>query len=104
MFLLELLGQFLTLNEFAVLAIFLTFIFMLFRGIPVAFALVGVSLIFILIAETLLDPNRRLINEFIEFDRTASTTKGCKLSPRACSATSCRTRCWWPCPCSSSWV
>ena len=70
MFLLEILGQFLTLNEFAVIAIFATFIFLLFRGIPVAFALVGVSLIFILIAETFLDPNRSLINDYIEYDRT----------------------------------
>ena len=38
MFILEFIGRFLTLNEFAVLAMFLTFIFMLFRGIPVAFS------------------------------------------------------------------
>ncbi|MEM8580905.1 MAG: TRAP transporter large permease subunit [Pseudomonadota bacterium] len=70
MFLLEFLGQFMTLNEFAVLAMFLVFIFLLFRGIPVAYALVGVSLIFALIAEILLDPNRAAFRDIIEFDRT----------------------------------
>ncbi|MEL7176146.1 MAG: TRAP transporter large permease subunit [Pseudomonadota bacterium] len=70
MFLLEFIGQFLTLNELAVLAIFFTFIYMLFRGIPVAMALVGVSLIYILVAETLLDPYRSLFRDIIEFDRT----------------------------------
>ncbi len=70
MFILEFIGRFLTLNEFAVLAMFLTFIFMLFRGIPVAFALVGVSLIFALIAEIFLDPFRSYFRDIIEFDRT----------------------------------
>ncbi|MEM1065169.1 MAG: TRAP transporter large permease subunit [Pseudomonadota bacterium] len=70
MALLEFAGQFLTLNEIAVLAMFLTFIFMLFRGIPVAFALVGVSLIFALIAEIFLDPFRASFRDVIEFDRT----------------------------------
>ncbi|MDJ0859114.1 MAG: TRAP transporter large permease subunit [Dinoroseobacter sp.] len=70
MFLLEFLGQFMTLNEFAVLAMFLVFIFLLFRGIPVAYALVGVSLIFALIAEIFLDPNRAAFRDIIEFDRT----------------------------------
>ena len=70
MFLLEFIGQFLTLNELAVLAIFFTFIYMLFRGIPVAMALVGVSLIFIIVAEVFLDPYRSLFREIIEFDRT----------------------------------
>ncbi len=70
MFLLEFIGQFLTLNELAVLAIFFTFIYMLFRGIPVAMALVGVSLIYIIVAETLLDPYRSLFRDIIEFDRT----------------------------------
>ncbi len=70
MALLEFAGQFLTLNEIAVLAMFLTFIFLLFRGIPVAFALVGVSLIFALIAEIFLDPFRASFRDVIEFDRT----------------------------------
>ena len=39
--------EILTLNEIAVIAMFLTFIWMLFRGIPVAMALVGVSLVFV---------------------------------------------------------
>ncbi len=67
---LSFIGQFLTLNEVAVIAMFGTFIWMLFRGIPVAMALVGVSLVFVLIAETLLDPNRSFFREIIEFDRT----------------------------------
>ncbi|ABV95128.1 TRAP transporter - DctM subunit [Dinoroseobacter shibae DFL 12 = DSM 16493] len=70
MFLLEALGQFMTLNEFAVLAMFLVFIYLLFRGIPVAYALVGVSLIFALVAEIFLDPNRAAFRDIIEFDRT----------------------------------
>jgi len=70
MAILEFFGQFLTLNEIAVLAMFLTFIYMLFRGIPVAFALVGVSLIFALIAEIFLDPFRASFRDIIEFDRT----------------------------------
>lgn len=70
MFILEAIGQFLTLNEFAVLVMFLTFIFMLFRGIPVAISLVGVSLIFALIAEVFLDPYRGVLREVIEFDST----------------------------------
>ncbi|MCY4301533.1 MAG: TRAP transporter large permease subunit [Aestuariivita sp.] len=67
---LSFLGQFLTLNEIAVLAMFLTFVFMLFRGIPVAIALVGVSLVFVLIAEFFLDPFRGQFRDVIEFDRT----------------------------------
>ncbi len=70
MFLLEFIGQFLTLNELAVMVMFLTFIFLLFRGIPVAFALVGVSLIFALFAEIFLDPFRGSFRDIIEFDRT----------------------------------
>ncbi|SFR38212.1 TRAP transporter large permease [Litoreibacter janthinus] len=62
--------NFLTLNEWSVLAMFGIFIVMLFRGIPVAYALVGVSLVFIVLGEFVLDPNRKYINEFIEFDRT----------------------------------
>ena len=67
---LEFLGQFVTLNEIAVMAMFGTFIYLLFRGIPVAFALVGVSLIFSLIAEIALDPFRSEFRGIIEFDRT----------------------------------
>ena len=69
MFILEFLGQALTLNEIAVLAMFLTFIWMLFRGIPVAMSLVGVSLIYVLIADIALDPFRRDFRDIIEFDR-----------------------------------
>ena len=36
-------GQVITLNELVVLAMFLSVIWMLFRGIPVAFALMGVK-------------------------------------------------------------
>ena len=67
---LSFIGQFLTLNEFAVLAMFLGFIWMLFRGIPVAMALVGISLVFVLIAEFFLDPFRGQLRDIIEFDRT----------------------------------
>ena len=67
--LLSAIGQVLTLNELAVLAMFLLFVWMLFRGIPVAFALVGVSLIFALIGEIFLDPYRRAFEDVIEFDR-----------------------------------
>jgi tripartite ATP-independent transporter DctM subunit len=67
---LEFLGAFVTLNEIAVLAMFLTFIFLLFRGIPVAFSLVGVSLIFVIIAEIFLDPFRANFRDIIDFDRT----------------------------------
>jgi len=63
-------GQFVTLNEIAVMALFGTFIWMLFRGIPVAVALVGVSLVFVLIAEFFLDPFRGQFRGVIEFDRT----------------------------------
>ncbi|OUS33660.1 C4-dicarboxylate ABC transporter [Rhodobacterales bacterium 56_14_T64] len=58
------------LNQWLVLAMFLTFIVMLFRGIPVVYALVGVSLIFSLLAFLVLDPNKTLINEYIDFHRT----------------------------------
>ena len=62
--------EILTLNEIAVIAMFMTFIWMLFRGIPVAMALVGVSLVFVVIAEVFLDPNRSFFRGVIEFDRT----------------------------------
>lgn len=68
--LLEAVSPILTLNEIAVLGMFIVFIFMLFRGIPVAYALVGVSLVFALFAEIFLDPNRSVLREVIEFDRT----------------------------------
>jgi len=67
---LSFIGQFLTLNEIAVIAMFGTFIWMLFRGIPVAMALVGVSLVFVLFAEFFLDPFRGSFRDIIEFDRT----------------------------------
>ncbi|MFK7835499.1 MAG: TRAP transporter large permease subunit [Sulfitobacter sp.] len=62
--------SFMDLNQWAVLLMFGVFIWMLFRGIPVAFALVGVSLVFIVLAEFVLDPNKALINEYIEYDET----------------------------------
>ncbi len=52
------------------LAIFLSFIALLFLGVPVVYALVGVSLIFVLVAETFLDPFRADFKGIIEFDRT----------------------------------
>ncbi len=67
------LGAWMDLNQWLVLAMFLTFIIMLFRGIPVVYALVGVSLIFVLLAVVVLDPNRRLIGEYIEYSRTGIT-------------------------------
>ena len=68
--LLSLLGSIMNLNQWMVLLMFITFIIMLFRGIPVVYALVGVSLIFAVIGEVVLDPSRKLITQFIEFDRT----------------------------------
>jgi tripartite ATP-independent transporter DctM subunit len=59
--------SFLTLNQWMVLAMFAVFIWMLFRGIPVAFALVGVSLIFIILAEFVLNPFKGALNEVIDF-------------------------------------
>lgn len=67
---LSILGAVMDLNQWLVLAMFLTFIVMLFRGIPVVYALVGVGLLFAVIGAVLLDPNRKLINEFIDFSRT----------------------------------
>ncbi|MEL6549393.1 MAG: TRAP transporter large permease subunit [Pseudomonadota bacterium] len=66
---LEFLGQFLTLNEILVALIFGTFIVLLFRGVPVAMALVGVALIFYLFAVFFLDPFRSAFRDVIEFDR-----------------------------------
>ena len=71
--LLSLLGMVMDLNQWLVLSMFLVFIVMLFRGVPVAFALVGVALIFGVFAEFILDPARRVINEYIEFKRTGIT-------------------------------
>ena len=70
MVILEIIGTFMTLNELAVLAIFLSFIALLFLGVPVVYALVGVSLIFVLVAEIFLDPFRADFKGVIEFDRT----------------------------------
>jgi tripartite ATP-independent transporter DctM subunit len=62
--------NFLDLNQWMVLAMFIVFIVMLFRGIPVAYALVGVSLVFIVLAEFILDPNKSIIREYIDFKDT----------------------------------
>ncbi len=70
---LSLMGEVMDLNQWMVLTMFLGFIYLLFRGIPVAYALVGISLIFIVIGEFILDPNRRIITEFIEYDRVRLT-------------------------------
>ncbi len=70
---LSFIGQIMDLNQWLVLLMFAVFIFMLFRGIPVAYALVGISLIFILLGMFILDPNKNLIKEYIEFDRTGIT-------------------------------
>ena len=69
----EWIGSHLTVNEFAVLGMFLTFIWMLFRGIPVAMALVGVSLIFVMISEIFLDPHRQFWGTLMEFDRVGAS-------------------------------
>jgi len=66
-------GTIMDLNQWMVLAMFLTFIIMLFRGIPVVYALVGVSLIFVLVGEFVLDPSRKIIGEYIEFSKTGIT-------------------------------
>ncbi|MEP3296667.1 MAG: TRAP transporter large permease subunit [Pseudoruegeria sp.] len=70
---LSFMGELMDLNQWMVLSMFLGFIYLLFRGIPVAYALVGISLIFIVIGEFILDPNRRIIEEFIEYDRVRLT-------------------------------
>ena len=70
---LSVMGNVMDLNQWMVLAMFLVFITMLFRGIPVVYALVGVSLIFALVGAFMLDPSRKLINEYIAFDRTGIT-------------------------------
>lgn len=70
---LSLMGEVMDLNHWMVLTMFMGFIYLLFRGIPVAYALVGISLIFIVIGEFVLDPNRQIIQEFIEYDRVRLT-------------------------------
>ena len=62
--------SFLDLNQWLVLSMFGVFIVMLFRGIPVAFALVGVSLVFIVLAEFILDPVEEQINQYIVYEDT----------------------------------
>ena len=69
MALLSLLGEVMSFNHWLVLAMFLTFVLMLFRGVPVAFALVGVSLLFIILNLFIFYPFRASISEYIEFDR-----------------------------------
>lgn len=70
---LSLMGMLMDLNQWLVLSMFIVFIVMLFRGVPVAFALVGVALMFAVLGEYLLDPFRKSINTYIEFDRTGIT-------------------------------
>ena len=67
--------SFLTLNEWMVLLIFLGFIYLLFRGCPVAFALVGVSLGFTVLAVFVLDPFAAAINERIAYTETRLSYK-----------------------------
>ena len=62
--------SFLTLNEWMVLLILLVFIYLLFSGVPVAYALVGVSLGFAVLAAFVLDPLRGTLNEYISYDHT----------------------------------
>ncbi|MFT4700466.1 MAG: tripartite ATP-independent transporter DctM subunit [Yoonia sp.] len=62
--------NFMDLNQWLVLAMFIVFIVMLFKGVPVAYGLVGVSLVFIVLAVFILDPNRDTIREYIGFDDT----------------------------------
>lgn len=73
MSILSLIAPILDFNQLLVLLMFGTFIVLLFRGIPVAFALVGVSLIFALLAEYVFDENRKLIQQYIEYDSTGIT-------------------------------
>ncbi len=68
-------GQIMDLNHWLVAGMFLMFIVMLFRGIPVVYSLVGVALIFSLFAVFVLDPNKNLINEYIHYKRTGITYK-----------------------------
>jgi len=75
MVILSSLAEVMDLNQWMVLCMFLGFIYLLFRGIPVAYSLVGISLIFIVIGEFVLDPNKAIIREFIDFDSVRLTYK-----------------------------
>ena len=59
--LLSFMGSVMDLNHWLVLAMFLGFVILLFQGIPVAYALVGIALIFALFAELVLGPNKKVI-------------------------------------------
>ena len=72
---LTILAEIMDLNHWMVLCMFLGFIFLLFRGIPVAYCLVGISLVFIVIGEFVLDPNKAIIREYIDFDSVRLTYK-----------------------------
>jgi len=72
---LTLMAGIMDLNQWMVLSMFLGFTYLLFRGIPVAYSLVGISLIFIVIGEFVLDPNKAIIREFIDFDSVRLTYK-----------------------------
>jgi tripartite ATP-independent transporter DctM subunit len=65
--LLSLMGSVMDLNHWLVLAMFLGFVILLFQGIPVAYALVGIALIFALFAELVLGPNKKVIQNVIEY-------------------------------------
>ena len=65
--LLSLMGSVMGLNHWLVLAMFLGFVILLFQGIPVAYALVGIALIFALFAELVLGPNKKVIQSVIEY-------------------------------------
>ncbi len=67
---LSLMSGLMDLNQWMVLSMFILFIAFLFYGIPVAYALVGVSLVFVVLGEFVLDENRKLITQFIDFKRT----------------------------------
>lgn len=69
----SIIAPFMDLNQFMVLMMFIVFIVMLFRGIPVAFALVGVSFVFTLLAEYFLDVYDDAIQEHIVWDSTGIT-------------------------------
>jgi len=63
----SLMGSVMDLNHWLVLAMFLGFVILLFQGIPVAYALVGIALIFALFAELVLGPNKKVIQSVIEY-------------------------------------
>ena len=69
------LGQYMDLNQWMVLSMFIVFIIFLFIGIPVAYALIGVSLRYVLLGEYVRDEHRKVISEYIEFKRTGITYK-----------------------------